>query len=316
MVYVGKRADQPVAPQKKTISPQLAVRRPLPYKSSKQCVTCHTAIGAEWRESRHAQAWGHPHLPNDPKKLECSPCHIPQPIYETGLTQREQVRADRFEEGVDCITCHVKGDACLGPGPTREASCNPTHEPTISQSITCSPCHAFHGSLEEWRRSRFFTLKQGCQHCHMPKVRRPLVKGGPVREGRSHRFLGGHSVALLKRALTIGAGIEDGQLVVTLLNDKTGHAVPGEISHREVVLEIVITNGAGQATTGQTLFKAPPRPKRKVVKGTQIQPGQRVVVRKPLPAGGGRVLVRVFYKLYGFYPDETGTEMWRKELIF
>ncbi len=318
LVYVKKRAAAPIARPPMPVPAAQAARGPLPFKTSKQCIECHTAIGEEWLSSRHAKAWdaeAHPHnSPMDPKRLECSPCHIPQPIYEVGLTQREQVRADRHEEGVDCISCHVRGNVSLGAGPTRDAACNPSHEPTISQSATCQPCHAFHGSLDEWRRSKFFALGQGCQHCHMKKVRRPLVKGGPVRDGHSHRFPGGHSRQLLRQALSVSGRIAAGKVVVTITNDRTGHAVPGEISHRQVILELQLTDAAGRTRTHQTVFQAPPRPKRNVIPTTQIMPGQQVVVSRPLPPGGGAVVARLFYKLYPFYPDEHGTELWRKKL--
>ncbi len=296
--------SKPVQQSSQDSSPDV---EPLAFHSSADCIRCHEAIGKEWLESPHSRPWGtHPFMPKDPGRTECSSCHIPQPIYLTGLVNPVVVRGDRHDEGVGCITCHVRGDSCLGLGKTREAPCNPTQERSIGTSEACRPCHAFHGTLDEWKRSKFYKLGQGCQHCHMPRVRRPLVKGGPVRDGHSHRMLGGRDPKLLAQSLSVSARIEQGKLVVTLVNDKVGHAVPGEISNRRIHLVMTSSDesGAELAEVFRT-FKAPPRPKRQVVKTTQIQPGQTVRVIQPLPKGWAQVVVALEYKLLMLGPSHT-----------
>lgn len=281
--------------------------KPLPFKSSFACIKCHEAIGKEWLESTHAHAWPHPALGlSDPGKTECSACHIPQPIHQTGLTNRVKVRALRHEEGVGCITCHVRHQLTLGSGPTRDAPCNPTHAPSMSTVEACRPCHAFHGTLDEWKKSKFSAQGIGCQSCHMPKVRRPLVKGGKPRDGHSHRMLGGRDPVLLAQALTVVAKIEGKRLVVTLTNDKVGHAVPGEISNRRIHLVMSFLDAAGNEVEEVfRTFKAPPRPKRKLVKTTQIQPGQTVRVVQPLPGKAVSVVVALEYRLFFLVPYRT-----------
>ncbi len=291
---------------------RLAVDQPeppsmLPFKSSADCIRCHEAIGKEWQESTHARAWPHPQLGlSDPGKTECSACHIPQPIHQTGLANRVKVRASRHEEGVGCITCHVRGQTTVGSGPTRAAPCNPTYAASMPTVEACRPCHAFHGTLDEWEKSKFPAQGKGCQSCHMPKVRRPLVKGGQPRDGHSHRMLGGRDPALLAQTLSVTAKILGQQLVVTLTNDQVGHAVPGEISNRRIHLVLTFQDAAGEEVE-QTWrsFQAPPRPKRKVIKTTQIQPGETVRVVQPLPGKAVSVVVELEYRLLFLVPYRT-----------
>lgn len=277
----------------------------MPFLSSAECGACHKAIHAEWKASPHSRPWGtHPMIPKDPLRIECSPCHIPARIYELGLDAQIMIRPDRHHEGVDCVACHVKEGESLGPGPTRAAPCNPRHEPTIRLNITCKPCHDLHGTLEEWKTSRFSKEPnlQTCQDCHMPEVERPLVEGQAPRKGRSHTILGGRDLELVRKALTMGVRIDGDALEVTLTNDRTGHAVPGEINNRQLTLAIKLKAWGEPAIDHQRRFQAPPRPKRGLVPSTQIFPDQTVRERRPLPGIGGVGALRMEYRLLYLMP--------------
>jgi hypothetical protein len=275
-------------------------RAPLAFTSSAQCSTCHQAIGDEWQKSPHSRPWGsHPLIPSDPLRVECSPCHIPANIYDLGLEVPIVIRADRYHEGVDCIACHVRGAESLGPGPTRAAPCNPRHEPTITQNITCNPCHGLHGTLEEWLGSRFAREpRMTCQACHMPTVVRPLVTGGEPRSGRDHRMLGGRDRVLLERALTVDVEVGGRELIVRLTNDGAGHAVPGEINNRQLTLVVSIAPQERAVETHRRAFRAPPRPQRGLVPTTQIMPGETVEQRYPLVGQRGEATIALEYQLF------------------
>ena len=292
-------------------------RAPMAFTSSADCLACHAGIGAEWLGSPHARPWGtHPHLPKDPLRLDCSPCHIPEPIYERGLDAQVLARVDRHHEGVDCIACHAFRGESLGTGPTREAPCNPRHEPTISTNATCAPCHALHGTHDEWARSQYAAQGITCQDCHMPRVTRDRA-GEVMGRGRSHRMLGGRDPELVARALALSVALEGDHAAISLTNDGAGHAVPGEINNRSLILAIAVAGAHGAAVESRRVFQAPPRPRRGLVPTTQIMPGETVRERAALPRPVCRLTVSLEYRLFFLWPAPPYRvlEVWRIELF-
>lgn len=284
------------------------------FTSNQQCQQCHPEIFEEWLADEHSQAWhNQPLFPQDPKRTECVSCHASVPILENGLEQEIRVRATRFEEGIGCIECHKSGDTVRGPLASSVAPCNPRRDPVFLESKVCMPCHAPHGTFDEWRGSRFQDTT--CQECHMAEVA-AVSRDGTPRKRRSHVFLSMRHEAMRNQAVTVQARQEGQAVRVQITNDKTGHAFPGEISNRLAILRtrfldaggagiVVGTDAAGEARAGhEHLMRAVPRPQRtEKSRGTQLGPGETRSFSYPLPAGAAKVLVELKYKFQSLFAE-------------
>jgi hypothetical protein len=147
------------------------------------CERCHQEVYREWQDSLHARAWVHDRFQSasaDARAEACVGCHAPGPV--TG-TAPPSVRAERREEGVTCITCHLSPRPDAAPltmrGPLARTSPIEIHpiveaDPLFRSSELCGTCHA--GTLAEWQTASAPVggEKQTCQGCHMPGVRRKM----------------------------------------------------------------------------------------------------------------------------------------------
>lgn len=309
-IRVRSQAPPPGRPPSVATPVQGPRRHPsLPFQTNAECQSCHQAIWDELMADEHSQAWHNkPLFPQDPKRTECVSCHAPVPILEHGLEKEIVVRSSRFEEGVGCIECHKFGDGVNGPLPSAEAPCNPTFDARFKTSDTCIPCHAPHGTFDEWRASAW--KHKTCQDCHMPEVERPIVTGGPPRKGRSHKFLSARQPDFLQNSVKTDAGFEGGKLVVRITNHNVGHNFPGEISNREVVLHTQFLNDVGLAVASyRESMQAPPRPQRIDKPTTQIRPGETRVYAYALPAEmWAKVKIKLEYKFLSFW--HSGVPVW------
>ena len=200
---------------------------PRQWTSSSQCIACHAEVGREWQTSWHAQSWTDP-LPRAPDQsnnfanTDCIDCHAPRPIFETGVGKRVLPRNVRQVEGVDCLTCHLLPDGRVaGTIDAPEAPCRPVQTRALRDPEFCAGCHNQHGTVDQWRASPYPAAGQDCLACHAAEVARP---GG--RTGRDHAMLGGHSLALLQAATTLGAEVVDGRWRATVANTGAGHNYP------------------------------------------------------------------------------------------
>jgi hypothetical protein len=232
---------------------------PVPAKlastRAESCGTCHTAITAEWRQSRHADAWTNTLFQSayaiEPL-AQCRNCHAPT---NGGRFPAGLAAAD----GVTCSVCHVRGGKVLGAMGTGHAAHAGRVEPSLQTAAFCAGCHQFgffsreggrhvetdepqQNTVAEWQRSS--AARQGieCVDCHMPLV------GDAGARHRSHSFLGGRDLALLRSAVTVTVTARrDGPDVVvsaTVSPAATGHSFPtGDLFRR---VELVVT--AGEAT--------------------------------------------------------------------
>ncbi|HLG42004.1 MAG TPA: cytochrome c3 family protein [Planctomycetota bacterium] len=306
-----KPAPAPVAP---AVPSGPKRHPPLAFKSNDECKTCHFDIWQECRSDEHSQAWNNkPLFPQDPKRTECVSCHASVPILDHGLDKEIAVRADRFEEGIGCIECHKLNDGVNGPLPSIEAPCNPTFDGRFQTSDTCIPCHAPHGTFEEWKASSW--KNKTCQECHMPIVERSSAAGGPVRKVRSHKFLSARQPEFLQSAVKAEAAFESGTLVIKITNHNTGHNFPGEISNREVILHTRFLNDLGlPIASHRESMQAPPRPQRLDKPTTQIRAGETRVHRYAPPAEDWRsVRCTIEYKFLSFW--HSGVPVWEQTLL-
>ena len=287
--------------------------------SPADCGRCHPDIYAQWRASQHALAWRDPvvvDLSQGFDKPECIPCHAPQPVFKTEGFGVPPARATARDSGVDCLTCHLGKSGLIGPRGNPTAPCRPAAEPRLGQSVACKPCHSSHGLYSEWQASSFAAAGVQCQGCHMPGARRPARPGRPARQIAQHSFAGGHSIDMVRRAASVQAQVQHGQVVVSVVNRQAGHNIPGELSIRVLSCETTILDSEGNIHSEyRAEFKAPPRYLRKVVRSDQIAPGQTVALRYEAPDAGTAVVVMKF-KLLKFMLDREAQEVSRLSVPF
>ncbi len=214
----------------------------------------------------------------DPNRVrrDCVSCHAPTTLV-TGDFELKQALA---REGVNCDFCHTVADVDLdraghpfdvrpgrvkrGPleyakSPFHETAYSPLHK---SSSLLCAACHEYTNDLgvrvlstyTEWKEGPYAARGMNCQECHMP-----LVPGDSVREGLTstrrvinlHRMTGGSApsqvdkgLALRIESLTVGARTADVQVVVT--NAAAGHAVPGGLSTKTLLLVVGVETASGE----------------------------------------------------------------------
>jgi hypothetical protein len=318
VVYIRHRASLPAPPTPIPTPPPTPniAKQPYSFKSNAECFACHKDIADECAQDEHSKAWfNKPLMPQDPKRTECVSCHASLPILELGLDKMPLVRNARYEEGIGCIECHQLNDTVHGPLPAVQAACNPVQNKIFTDSMACAPCHAPHGTMDEWKASEWGKKGVTCQACHMPEVERPSADGGPKRKVRSHKMLTQRDPEFLKKAVSVKASIEGGKLVVSITNDNTGHKFPGEIFNREVFLKTEIYNEQAERVANfRESMKTPPRPQRGSEPTTQIQAGETRTYTYDLPAGKLKITMFLGYKLFIFNPDQTALEVWKGEL--
>jgi len=248
----GKRQTQAAAGAEDLPPPPVG-SQPLTLRDSASCKPCHPEVYAEWEASHHRMAYTNPEvqrLSREFQDRDCLPCHLPRPVFETGLGVRVLERATRKAEGVDCFTCHRSGNACLGTGQPgavgRDAPCNPAHYAPMASMLLCAPCHDQHKVHQDWRQSRFAVKGdefRDCNACHMPAVERKGSTRGQ-RPGRSHLFPAAHDPEMIRSAATLKVVPAGANTVrITVENTGAGHNFPADERHRAADLEITVLSG-------------------------------------------------------------------------
>lgn len=196
------------------------------------CAECHESHYQEWSQSRHASAFVGElfrHEWSAEREAFCLGCHAPNvddpelPVHEDAV------------RGVDCAACHVSDGVIHAAQVSGDAPHPSRVDPTFSTADFCSRCHQvdfpeqpglpLQDTVHEWRQAG--GPAGSCQTCHMES------SGGRHR----HDFLGGHDVDWVSQAMQIETELvrdETGvRLVMTLLNEGAGHAIPtGDVFRR------------------------------------------------------------------------------------
>ncbi len=259
--------------------------------SAEACGQCHQAIYEEWKTSIHAHAYTDPFFQAYWKKDDhvwvCLNCHTPlenqQPtlirnIPDNRVEKAVQVTNARYDEayqreGVTCAACHVRDGVILGPFDDSAAPHPTKYDPAFRTTEVCYRCHnvvsgpfQFYnvgpcGTYAEYEGG-FFMKERGltCQHCHMPEILRPVVEGGPIRQGRRHLWRGGHDPEMIKRAVAIQVRAdppdpEPGETVtmtLTLINAGAGHKIPTGDPDRHFTVEFYVKDQSGRIIEQQT----------------------------------------------------------------
>ncbi|MDZ4772555.1 MAG: cytochrome c3 family protein [Planctomycetota bacterium] len=199
------------------------------FVSSEQCRECHAQTFTEWQSSWHAQSWTDPDvrvLSNDFANTDCIDCHAPVGVFETGIGKRVLPRASRRSEGVDCLSCHLlpqdspDGGVVAGTLDRDDVPCKPRARRELSSVDHCASCHDQHKTVEQWRASNYAASGITCVTCHMP------FRNGDPNQGRDHTMHGGHSIEVVRSAVTLTATRTPKGVAVTVENVGAGHHFP------------------------------------------------------------------------------------------
>ncbi|MBI1380476.1 MAG: hypothetical protein GC161_05235 [Planctomycetaceae bacterium] len=194
------------------------------FRSSAQCQSCHAEVYEEWSRSQHADSWTGAEvraLSMEFANQDCIDCHAPAPIFQSGIGNRVQPRAVRQVQGVDCIACHVlPGGGVAGTIADERAACRPVVRAELASPEYCAACHNQHGTVDQWRATRFAADGVSCIDCHMPH------RGGDPARGRSHVSPGGSDIELVRSAIELRGGPDGDGWYVEVENVGVGHAFP------------------------------------------------------------------------------------------
>jgi len=211
----------------------------------------------------------------------CLWCHAPTTLATADYDLQQPIT----KEAVTCDFCHTVADVDLDkadhpfhlrPGKVKRGSLlyakSPSHDTEYStlhksSSLLCAGCHEYRNAqgvavlstYTEWRESPYPARGMVCQECHMP-----TVPGSTVREGLQstqrvinlHRMVGGSSYAQIRRGLDLRieslalTGVS-AEVKVVVTNAATGHAVPGGLSTKALVLAVGVETASGQITHRQ-----------------------------------------------------------------
>jgi hypothetical protein len=325
-----------------------------PFTAAKACGSCHKAIYTYWSESPHSQASIRPSYlaalsaavesaaDKQAVRRDCIWCHAP-----TALTTGDyELKQPITKEGVTCDFCHTVADVDMDkphrfevkPGPVKRGPLqyakSPFHQTEYSalhksSPLLCAGCHEYRNALgvdvlstyTEWKESPYPARGLLCQECHMP-----LVPGTTVGEGQSaqrvvnlHRLVGGSSAGKIAsgmelriESLSSSAAAADVQVVVT--NAGVGHAAPGGLSSKTLVLAVGVETASGELmhrrerTYRRALNDAQGRALTTVAdfftkaaavgEDTRIKPKESRTERftVPLPAGSKAIVARLEYQ--------------------
>lgn len=212
-----------------------------------RCEECHAEVAAEWRRSRHRQAFSNDAFTRayaiEPDPF-CAGCHAPE------ARPLEPATDGARAVGVACVTCHLDDDGVVRAAPG-EAGTSAPHRIRrtleLSGDRACARCHefAFPGrtrdepewmqtTLAEHARSRFSELS--CASCHMPSS---------TEHERSHEFASVRSPARLRAALRVSAERSPSGVRLLLSTYRVGHAFPTGDLFRRLRLTAEALDGHG-----------------------------------------------------------------------
>jgi hypothetical protein len=231
------------------------------------CKQCH-APGQQRMEQLLAIGKGDPALDFSNEGMNCDVCHSISEIPPTATAA--------FLHDVD-----PTGPKYANMPETVDTPAHGNERRTwYGTSVACAPCHQFdladgtnlENTFIEWEASSLSGLGFECQTCHMPTYTGQAAVTGPVRQGlHSHKFVGVDYAYEAFRGIDLQAQKDDIRLLlensvsvtasgipgavtagsqftldVTVLNDKTGHAIPSGVSFaREMWIEVLVTDSGG-----------------------------------------------------------------------
>ena len=226
--------------------------------SQHSCRLCHTPLDRQQPHKvlgyRDTDKWD-PILEDNPdfdSKLQhegvtCAACHYRDGkiVGVIGNTNAPHPVKKLDDANQVCVRCHiVEGDKwdtffrfppCGTVAEIKSSRSQPLNKKTVK------------GSTGEHLVSNSSSL--GCVECHMPLLKRALVKGGEVRETRQHLWRGGHDPEMVKKALTIkfsefnlinkkSSSKGKRQFTLTIENTGAAHYVPTGTPDRHLTIQL------------------------------------------------------------------------------
>lgn len=228
------------------------------FAPAETCGKCHVDIFHEWSDSPHAQAYTNPRFASstdDYRFDRCLGCHAPEPKY---YEETPQVRQNRREDGITCVSCHLEESKLSGPiEPSGLVAPHPVNvsDDRYKDSRFCGRCHE--GTLAEWQQSQQDD-KLTCQECHMPKVHRKLTQptgwfSELIVAFEEPTATKRHSFELIpeelpEKPVSAELVVRDLQAVLTI-NNHLPHALPcGDFGMRIVSIEAEVIDNDGKAS--------------------------------------------------------------------
>ncbi len=226
--------------------------------SQHSCRLCHTPLDRQQPEKvlgyRDTDKWD-PIVEDNPDfdpKLQhegvtCAACHYREGkiVGVIGNTNAPHPTKKLDDPNQVCVRCHIvegdKWDTFF-----RFPPCGTVAEIESSRSQSSNK-KTVKGITGEHLVSDSSSL--GCVECHMPLLKRALVKDGEVRETRQHLWRGGHDPAMVKKALTIkfselnlrnknASNKGKRQFTLTIENTGAAHYVPTGTPDRHLTVQL------------------------------------------------------------------------------
>ena len=258
---------------------------------AESCGACHKEIYEEWKTSIHAKAFEDPffqaYWKKDRNIWVCLNCHTPlenqQPtlikeiprnrVEKASETPNPHYDAAYQKEAITCAACHVRDGVIYGPFDDSAAPHPTKFDPNFRTAQICYRCHnvvsgpaQFYnvgpcGTYAEYE-GKYFMQERGfiCQTCHMPEVKRPVARGGPIRQGRRHLWRGGHDPEMIKQAVAVRVQAEPAApkpgdrvtFTATVINAGAGHKIPTGDPDRHFTVEFVVQEKSGRIVSQQS----------------------------------------------------------------
>jgi hypothetical protein len=230
--------------------------------SQHSCRLCHTPLDRQQPEKvlgyRDTDKWD-PIVEDNPDfdpKLQhegvtCAACHYRDGkiVGVIGNTNAPHPVKKLDDANQVCVRCHIvegdKWDTFF-----RFPPCGTVAEIESSRSQSLNK-KTVKGSTGEHLVSDSSSL--GCVECHMPLLKRALVKGGEVRETRQHLWRGGHDPEMVKKALSIKfteldlvnknlSSNSKRQFTLTIENTGAAHYVPTGTPDRHLTVQLRVVD--------------------------------------------------------------------------
>ncbi|KWT79380.1 cytochrome c family protein [Candidatus Magnetominusculus xianensis] len=248
-----------------------------PYEKSKRCSACHPAIYRDWENSMHSKSSLHKDpahkamyevFLSDMKKegkegsYHCASCHMPMAENIKKLmdgTDKPNENLWREDEGVGCAFCHRvetivegkgrnmftinKDGAYVSSNPPEKAPHGVGANPLLASGEICMGCHSH---LTNQSGVAICSMKEegkgNCLDCHMEKKEGPPSIESNKNDHASHEMGGGHSLPMLRKALSVKASVNEaagGKTVDIEITNKTAHTFPSTMPMRMAYVKVV-----------------------------------------------------------------------------
>ncbi len=254
------------------------------------CGSCHKQAYTEWKASLHFVAGTNDNFQaqcldaGGGRQQWCFNCHAPTnpgttllPLHEPPHLEQLFERPPHWlEQGVGCLSCHVRDGQVLVENVTDKAiAAHPVRRsPELGTAEFCAGCHQFnfkdgnlpdylHGPFQQASLEEFLDFRHTdgfetrCHDCHM--------------SGGNHVMPGGYDNEMLNRALKLELAARwvrgRAEVSVSVTAGHVGHKVPGGEFFRSVTLHTWLTDAGGRL-----LQEASIDPSRQVGKAAADEP--------------------------------------------